>query len=71
MPENSDPEHFAADLLVGAEEIRDHLTALGFEITVDGVYYAKKTQKWAIGKFGGELIASRSKLTRQARNLTA
>jgi hypothetical protein len=64
-------ERLAADLLIGAEDIRAHLKLLGIEMELDGVYYAHKKKKLPISKFGNQLISTRSKITRHIQNLVA
>jgi hypothetical protein len=69
--QTDDDEHFAGDLLVGADAIRDYLIFLGMPADVD-VYYLKRTRRWPIGKTageGGSLIASRRRLARHAQKL--
>jgi hypothetical protein len=71
MVEQSPEQTIAADLLIGAEKICEYIQALGFNATVDTVYYAKKTGRWPITKHGNTLLASKSKLTRHARSILA
>jgi hypothetical protein len=68
--ENSN-EHFARDLLQGAEEICDYLNTLGFKINVDGVYYAHRSKKWPIAKHGKKLLSTKSRLARHAHKIAA
>jgi hypothetical protein len=67
-------ERYAGDLLVGARAIRDFLVWLGRLSDEDGeddVYYLKRTGRWPIGTDGGNLIASKRRLTRHAQKITA
>ena len=65
-------ERFTADLPRGAERIAKFLNELGEEDIAPGdVYYLRRTQKYPIGKHGGELIASKSRLARHAKKITA
>jgi hypothetical protein len=64
-------ERFAGDLLRGAHRIGAFISSLGFDVTTDGVYYLHKKKSWPISKYGKDLIASKSKLTRHAHKLTS
>jgi hypothetical protein len=66
-------ERLAGDLLVGADAIRAFLVHLGMPEDTD-VYYIKRAGIWPIGKTGGDggnLIASKRRLTRHAQKITA
>jgi hypothetical protein len=67
-------ERYAGDLLVGARAIRDYLVWLGRLSDEDDdnvVYYLRRTGRWPIGADGGNLIASKRRLTRHAQKITA
>jgi hypothetical protein len=66
-------ERLGGDLLVGADAIREYLTFLGMPAGTD-VYYLKRSGTWPIGKTGGDggnLIASKRRLSRHAQKITA
>jgi hypothetical protein len=71
MTDITPEQAIAADILVGAENIRDHLQELGLPVTTDAVYYGRAKRGWPISKHGKTLIASKSKLTRYVRSLVA
>jgi hypothetical protein len=62
-------ERLADEVLEGGPAIADHIRTLGFKITTDGVYYAHKTKKWPITKFGKNLFTTKSKIERHARKI--
>ena len=62
-------ERLADEVLQGGPAIRDHIRTLGFKITTDGVYYAHRTKKWPITKFGKDLFSTKSKLERHAKKI--
>jgi hypothetical protein len=64
-------ERIAADLLLGAEQIRDFLNSLGFDVNIDAVYYARKVKRWPINRHGKALIASKSRLMNHAKKMLA
>jgi len=69
---SDDPEfnkRFAEDLLHGADAICGHLNSLGFEMNVDGVYYAYRARTWPISKHGKFLLSTKSQLDRHARKI--
>jgi hypothetical protein len=59
------------DLLRGAEAIRDYLRSLSSDSDwdVEDVYYAHRAKKLPIGKYGKDLISSKSKIARTLRGL--
>jgi hypothetical protein len=68
----TDTDDLAADLLRGGPAIAAFLQTIGWpEATVDTVYYFARSKKLPIGKFGNELITSKTKLTRYVRKLVA
>jgi hypothetical protein len=71
MTDITPEQAIAADMLVGAEDIRDHVRELGLNVSTDGIYYARKKRGWPISKHGKTLFASKSKLTRYVRSLIA
>ena len=65
-------KRLAGDLLVGATRIAEHISVLvGEPVDENDVYYFRRVQKWPIGKYGAELIASKTKLNRHAQKITA
>ena len=64
----------AGDLLVGGAAILTFLVDLGMPEDTD-IYYLKRAGHWPIGKTsdggGGQLIASKRRLTRHAQKITA
>jgi hypothetical protein len=61
----------AGDLLKGARRIAEHLSdLLGEPVDEGAIYYARRTQKFPIGKLGAELIASKRRLARHVEKLT-
>jgi hypothetical protein len=67
---------FSADFLLGATAIANKLKQLGLiaendENAEDKVYYAARTKKLPIGRFGKSLIASGTKLEQTVRRLVA
>jgi hypothetical protein len=72
MTDISPEQAIAADILIGAENIRDHLRELGLtSLSTDAVYYARAKRGWPISKHGKTLFPSKSKLTRYVRSLIA
>jgi hypothetical protein len=72
MTDITPEQTIAADMLIGAENIRDHLRELGLiNISTDAVYYGRAKRGWPISKHGKTLFASKSKLTRYVRSLIA
>jgi hypothetical protein len=67
-------DDLAGDLLVGRGPILAFLVSLGMPEDTD-VYYLKRAGHWPIGKTsdggGGQLIASKRRLTRHAQKITA
>ena len=59
----------ADDVLLGAKNIAEHITALGFPATEADVYYLHRMKKWPFNKYGVFLIASKRQLTRHAKAL--
>ena len=59
----------ADDVLLGAKNIAEHITALGFPVTEADVYYLRRAKKWPFNKYGAFLIASKTRLTRHAKEL--
>jgi hypothetical protein len=58
-------DRVGADLLLGATEIANALTEeFEREVTESEVYYIAKTKKLPIGRWGKNLISTRSKLRR-------
>jgi hypothetical protein len=64
-PEQLPQDKVGDDLLIGAEAIGGELN-----LSPSEVYYAFRKKKWPIGKYGSQLIASKSKLRRAARAIT-
>jgi hypothetical protein len=58
-------EDVANDMLRGAEQIRVFVKAKN----TDEIYYAARTKKLPIDKWGKELIASKRRLTNHLRKL--
>jgi hypothetical protein len=58
-------ERIADDLLIGASAIAEYLG-----MSEEAVYHLRRTKRLPIGKLGGNLIASRRKLTRAIAALT-
>ena len=67
---NDGDERRAGDALVGAKQIAEFITSLGVPTDEDDVYYARRANKLPIGKYGAELIASKTKLTRHVDKIT-
>ena len=68
----TEADDLAADLLRGGPAIAAFLQTIGWpEATVDKVYYLARSKKLPIGKFGNELITTKSRLTRHVRKLVA
>ena len=63
-------KRLAGDALVGAKQIAEFITSLGVPTDEDDVYYARRAKKLPIGKYGAELIASKTKLTRYVDKIT-
>ena len=59
IPKQQSQDKVGDDLLIGAEAIGGELGMSPSE-----VYYAFRKKKWPIGKYGNQLIASKSKLRR-------
>jgi len=60
------------EFLLGAEAILGELKRLGLvedDADLDAVYYIAREQKLPIGKFGKNLISTRTKLRNAANNL--
>lgn len=55
------------DFLKGAAAIAEHLRSHGLSVTSGDVYYLAKAKKLPIGKWGKNLIASKSQLDRKLR----
>jgi hypothetical protein len=70
MDTNQHDDGPAGDLLVGAKQIAEYITSLGIPTDEDDVYYARRAKKLPIGKYGAELIASKTKLNRHADKIT-
>jgi hypothetical protein len=70
-PPNGDEsvERIADDVLLGARRIAEHITALGFPIDENDVYYLHRVKKWPFHKYGAFLIASKRQLTRHAKEI--
>jgi len=64
-PKQPPQDRVGDDLLVGATAIADEL-----RMSPSEVYYIAKKKKLPIGKWGSQLIASKSKLRRAARAIT-
>jgi hypothetical protein len=71
MFDKPEPTHFDGDLLRGGVAIRDFLRSLSSDDDWDleDVYYAHRAKKLPIGKYGKDLISSRSKLVRALQAL--
>ena len=68
---NEADDRRAGDLLVGASRIAAHISTLIDEPVTDAdVYYFRRAGKWPIGKYGAELIASKTKLNHHAEKIT-
>ena len=68
--DDDEPERLTGgDLLVGAKQIAAYITALGIPTDEDDVYYARRAKKLPIGKYGAELIASKTKLNRYTEKI--
>ena len=70
---NNQPDEVGAladDVLLGAKNIAEHITALGFPVNESDVYYLHRAKKWPFNKYGAFLIASKRRLTRHAEDLT-
>jgi hypothetical protein len=52
------------DLLVGAAAIAEHLRTEGLDVSDGDVYYLVRSAKIAAGRFGKNLIASKSRISR-------
>jgi hypothetical protein len=64
MDPNQQNDGPAGDLLVGAKQIAAFITSLGIPTTEDDVYYAVRAKKLPIGKYGADLIGSKTRLKR-------
>ncbi|MFZ0065337.1 MAG: hypothetical protein WAK90_04130 [Pseudolabrys sp.] len=58
-------ERIEDDLLRGAAAIAEHLRSEGLNVTPTNVYYFAKAKKLPIGRWGKELIASKTRLSRE------
>jgi len=67
--QHRDDTHLAGDVLLGAKNIAEHITSLGFPVDETDVYYLHRVKKWPFNKYGAFLIASKRRLTRHAENL--
>lgn len=72
--QQGEDEPRAGDLLVGGPAILKFLVDLGMPEDTD-IYYLRRVRSWPIGKTsdggGGQLIASKRRLTRHAQKITA
>jgi hypothetical protein len=66
MPHNPEqPDLVESDFLRGAAEIAAFLRSLGLtDVDEKEVYYFHRSRKLSLGKFGKQLIGSRSRLRR-------
>jgi hypothetical protein len=66
---NDEVGALADDVLLGARNIAERITSLGFPVNETDVYYLHRMKKWPFNKYGAFLIASRTRLNRHAREL--
>ena len=59
----------ADDVLLGAKNIAEHITALGFPVDETDVYYLHRAKKWPFNKYGVFLIASKRRLNQHVKKL--
>jgi hypothetical protein len=67
-PQHDEPNALAGDLLIGADPIEAHLKFLG--VPNPDAYYLRRSRKWPIEKFGGNLVASKRRLNQFADEIT-
>ena len=69
---NNQPDEVSAlagDVLLGAKNIAEHITSLGFPVDEIDVYYLHRAKKWPFNKYGVFLLASKKRLNRHAKEL--